>query len=202
MHSHPCHPDGSPTTTSQPSEPSTASSSRWRSPGARSPSGRSSPRTGTARPRGRRLHGLPVPTEFTLAPLAPFTRLVQRIDAATTRSTADRSWLRDHLTELQRRYTTLPERAAHDLLPRPTRRRTPPRPQRSRTPRRLPARQARTTALELDTRPLKHPYRTLRGNSSGHWLVGIDADQAPRPVEHAGHDQGGAAGSPELETAV
>ncbi|MGH4012019.1 MAG: phosphotransferase enzyme family protein [Pseudonocardiaceae bacterium] len=57
----------------------------------------------------RRLHDLPVPTEFTLAPLAPFTRLAQRINAATTLSAADRSWLRDHLTELQHRYATLPQ---------------------------------------------------------------------------------------------
>lgn len=57
----------------------------------------------------RRLHDLAVPTEFTLAPLAPFTRLAQRIDAATTLPIADRSWLRDHLTELQHRYATLPE---------------------------------------------------------------------------------------------
>ncbi|MGH3776699.1 MAG: phosphotransferase enzyme family protein [Pseudonocardiaceae bacterium] len=64
----------------------------------------------------RRLHGLLVPTEFTLAPLAPFTRLAQRIDAATTLSTADRSWLRDSLTELQRRYTTLPEGLARRVI--------------------------------------------------------------------------------------
>ncbi|MGH4013874.1 MAG: phosphotransferase enzyme family protein [Pseudonocardiaceae bacterium] len=54
----------------------------------------------------RRLHQLPVP-EF-LRPLAPFTRLAQRIDAATTLSAQDRSWLRGHLSELQQRYTGLP----------------------------------------------------------------------------------------------
>jgi aminoglycoside phosphotransferase (APT) family kinase protein len=64
----------------------------------------------------RRLHDLPVPTEFTLAPLAPFTRLTQRINAAATLPTADRSWLRDHLTELQHRYITLPESIPHRVI--------------------------------------------------------------------------------------
>lgn len=57
----------------------------------------------------RRLHDLPVPTERTLAPLAPFTRLTQRIEAAATLTSSDRAWLREHLAELEQRYTTLPE---------------------------------------------------------------------------------------------
>lgn len=34
------------------------------------------------------------------------------------------------------------------------------------------------------------------------WLVGVDADQAPRLVECAGHDQGGAAGAAQFQAAV
>lgn len=75
--------------------------------------GENSRRTGTARPPRSRLPcggytTCRYPIEFALAPLAPFTRLAQRIAAATL-STTDRSWLREHLTELQHRYTTLPE---------------------------------------------------------------------------------------------
>lgn len=57
----------------------------------------------------RRLHDLPLPTEFTLDPLAPFTRLAQRIEAAATATASDRAWLREHLAELEQRYTTLPD---------------------------------------------------------------------------------------------
>lgn len=57
----------------------------------------------------RRLHDLPLPG-FALAPLAPFVRLAERIDAAATLTAEDRSWLRAHLADLQHRYT-------HELPP-------------------------------------------------------------------------------------
>lgn len=56
----------------------------------------------------RRLHNLPAPTDFTLAPLDPFVRLAERIDAAAALPTADRAWLRKRLTDLQARYAELP----------------------------------------------------------------------------------------------
>ncbi len=52
----------------------------------------------------RRLHTLPPPTDFELPPLAPFIRLVQRIDEATTLKPDDRAWLRQRLAELEARY--------------------------------------------------------------------------------------------------
>lgn len=62
----------------------------------------------------RRLHNLLVP-EF-LGPVAPFARLAQRIDAATTLPAQDRSWLRGRLGELQRCYITLPEGMARQVI--------------------------------------------------------------------------------------
>lgn len=56
----------------------------------------------------RRLHDLPVPTDVPLGDLAPFVRLAERIDAATTLTDEDRSWLREHLVSLQARYANLP----------------------------------------------------------------------------------------------
>lgn len=66
----------------------------------------------------RRLHDLSPPTSFPLDPLAPFVRLAERIDAATTLAAEDRVWLRDHLADLQYRYTYelpngLPECVVH-----------------------------------------------------------------------------------------
>ena len=56
----------------------------------------------------RRLHDLPVPTDIALGNFAPFVRLAERIDAATTLAETDRIWLRERLTSLQARYTSLP----------------------------------------------------------------------------------------------
>lgn len=52
----------------------------------------------------RQLHALPIPVELQLPPLAPFTRLAERIEAAATLAEDDRAWLRDHLAELRQRY--------------------------------------------------------------------------------------------------
>jgi len=64
----------------------------------------------------RRLHELPVPIGFTLAPLAPFVRLADRIEAATTLSDTDRTWLHRHLTDLKARYAELPAGRPHRVL--------------------------------------------------------------------------------------
>jgi Ser/Thr protein kinase RdoA (MazF antagonist) len=56
----------------------------------------------------RRLHTVPPPTAFELPPLAPFVRLEERINSATTVTDDDRGWLRAHLAELQDRYSNLP----------------------------------------------------------------------------------------------
>lgn len=56
----------------------------------------------------RRLHGLAPPVAFELPSLAPFVRLAERIDAATTLGADDRVWLREHLAELECRYRELP----------------------------------------------------------------------------------------------
>jgi aminoglycoside phosphotransferase (APT) family kinase protein len=56
----------------------------------------------------RRLHTVPPPTTFELPPLAPFVRLEERINSATTLSDDDRAWLRTHLAELQDKYSHLP----------------------------------------------------------------------------------------------
>lgn len=56
----------------------------------------------------RRLHDLPVPTDLPIGDLDPFVRLAERIDAATTLTDEDRTWLREHLVSLQTRYANLP----------------------------------------------------------------------------------------------
>ena len=56
----------------------------------------------------RRLHALPPPSDFTLDPLAPMTRLRERIDAATTLNASDRNWLRNRVETLTDQYMNLP----------------------------------------------------------------------------------------------
>ncbi|MGH3549101.1 MAG: phosphotransferase family protein [Pseudonocardiaceae bacterium] len=57
----------------------------------------------------RELHKLTPPETFELPDLAPFVRLPQRIDAATTISADDRQWLLDRLAELKEAYHGLPQ---------------------------------------------------------------------------------------------
>lgn len=64
----------------------------------------------------RRLHGLPVPTDVDLGNLAPFVRLAERIDAATTLTKVDRTWLSEHLESLQGRYANLPPGLPHCVV--------------------------------------------------------------------------------------
>jgi aminoglycoside phosphotransferase (APT) family kinase protein len=64
----------------------------------------------------RRLHNLSVPTGFTLAPLAPFVRLADRIEAATSLADDDRTWLHRHLIDLQHRYAELPGGRPHCVV--------------------------------------------------------------------------------------
>lgn len=76
-------------------------------------------RPGTPREVGatiRRLHNLPVPTEVELPPLAPFVRLQERIDAATTLSDNDRGWLRVQLHRLRTAYANLPMGLPHGVI--------------------------------------------------------------------------------------
>jgi aminoglycoside phosphotransferase len=56
----------------------------------------------------RQLHAAPIPTAFELPPLAPFVRLPERIDGASTLSEDDRAWLRRRLDDLQQAYAELP----------------------------------------------------------------------------------------------
>ncbi|WP_020392333.1 phosphotransferase enzyme family protein [Kribbella catacumbae] len=56
----------------------------------------------------KQLHAAPMPTDFDLAPLAPFVRLSERIDGASTLSDDDRAWLRRRLDDLQQSYAELP----------------------------------------------------------------------------------------------
>lgn len=56
----------------------------------------------------RHLHAAPPPTDFELPPLAPFVRLSERIDGASTLSEDDRAWLRRRLDDLQQAYAELP----------------------------------------------------------------------------------------------
>lgn len=56
----------------------------------------------------RSLHDLTPPTGFELGMLDPFVRLEQRIEAATTVSTDDRDWMREHLAELRKRWARAP----------------------------------------------------------------------------------------------
>lgn len=66
----------------------------------------------------RRLHGLPMPTDFTLPPLAPFVRIRARIAAAAaaTVPAASRAWLLSYLGDLEDRYAELPDGLALSVL--------------------------------------------------------------------------------------
>lgn len=55
----------------------------------------------------RRLHDLPVPAGL-LAPLDPFVRLAERIDAGITLAADDREWLHERLDGLREQYRALP----------------------------------------------------------------------------------------------
>jgi aminoglycoside phosphotransferase len=54
-----------------------------------------------------RLHDLDPPTGFDLGRIAPFVRLVERIDRASTLTEDDREWMRNHLAELEQRWSGL-----------------------------------------------------------------------------------------------
>lgn len=56
----------------------------------------------------RQLHKLAPPTGFELPELAPFVRLRERIEAASTVSADDRTWMLDRLAELREGYDSLP----------------------------------------------------------------------------------------------
>lgn len=56
----------------------------------------------------KQLHAAPVPTDFELAPTAPFVRLAERIDGASTLTGDDRAWLRGRLDKLRQCYAELP----------------------------------------------------------------------------------------------
>ncbi|MFI7533622.1 phosphotransferase family protein [Streptosporangium sp. NPDC049376] len=56
----------------------------------------------------RRLHDLPIPTDFDIGRLDPFVRLTERIDRAFTLTEDDRQWMRERLAELRTRWRTLP----------------------------------------------------------------------------------------------
>lgn len=56
----------------------------------------------------RRLHDLPQPTSFDPGQLQPFVRLQERIDEASMIEPDDRTWLSNHLAELEERWTALP----------------------------------------------------------------------------------------------
>lgn len=55
-----------------------------------------------------RLHDAEPPADLDLGTIAPFVRLSDRIDRATTIVESDRSWLRDRLAELQDRWSNRP----------------------------------------------------------------------------------------------
>ncbi len=55
----------------------------------------------------RQLHAVPAP-DFELPPLAPFVRLGERIEEATSLAAHDRDWLLRRLTDLQEQYAKLP----------------------------------------------------------------------------------------------
>ncbi|GAA0644396.1 aminoglycoside phosphotransferase family protein [Kutzneria viridogrisea] len=56
----------------------------------------------------RQLHKLALPTDFELPVLAPFVRLAQRIEAASTLSSQDQGWLLGRLADLETAYAELP----------------------------------------------------------------------------------------------
>jgi len=53
-------------------------------------------------------HSLPLPTAFTLPPLAPFVRVAERIEEARTISADSQAWLIGRLGHLRQRYERLP----------------------------------------------------------------------------------------------
>ncbi|MET8428459.1 aminoglycoside phosphotransferase family protein [Nocardia sp. NPDC004860] len=55
----------------------------------------------------RQLHALTPPTEFQLPSYAPFDRLPERIESATTIEEADRSWLLEQYARLRQQYDEL-----------------------------------------------------------------------------------------------
>ncbi|WP_285663504.1 phosphotransferase family protein [Actinorhabdospora filicis] len=57
----------------------------------------------------RRLHALPIPADLDLPPLAPFTRLLDRIEAAELLPEDGRAWLLDRAAELREAYQALPD---------------------------------------------------------------------------------------------
>nr|WP_238355036.1 aminoglycoside phosphotransferase family protein [Kribbella sandramycini] len=57
----------------------------------------------------KRLHASPLPSAFELPPVAPFVRLVERIDGAATLSADDRAWLRHQLSRLREAFDGLPD---------------------------------------------------------------------------------------------
>jgi aminoglycoside phosphotransferase len=57
----------------------------------------------------RHLHTFPRPTTFDLPTIAPFVRLDERINNATTLNDDDRAWLHTRLADLHDRYSRLPE---------------------------------------------------------------------------------------------
>ncbi|WP_199565739.1 phosphotransferase family protein [Spongiactinospora rosea] len=56
----------------------------------------------------RRLHALTPPVDFALGRLAPFVRLPERIERATTLDARGRAWMRERLADLGERYAALP----------------------------------------------------------------------------------------------
>lgn len=62
----------------------------------------------------RKLHTLPAPSF--LAPLAPFVRVTERLDVATTIDDGDRRWLYGLHTELQAAWLELPAGAPHSAV--------------------------------------------------------------------------------------
>jgi Ser/Thr protein kinase RdoA (MazF antagonist) len=56
----------------------------------------------------RELHKLAVPEGIGLPKLAPFVRLTERIDGASTLTEDDRSWMRQHAANLEAAYAALP----------------------------------------------------------------------------------------------
>ncbi|WP_245572428.1 phosphotransferase family protein [Actinokineospora enzanensis] len=56
----------------------------------------------------RRLHDVPPPGDIGLGAIQPFVRLAERIARGSTLGEDDRSWLRDHLAELEQRWSLRP----------------------------------------------------------------------------------------------
>ncbi|MFJ4770484.1 aminoglycoside phosphotransferase family protein [Streptomyces uncialis] len=64
----------------------------------------------------KQLHALPVPDGIGLAPLDPFVRLPERIEAGGGLSADDREWLRGRLAELRERWAGLPPGLPHCVV--------------------------------------------------------------------------------------